>query len=71
MRLGRWPKFQKLHIFSFYTSGIENELNFALQAGVSEIQADFNIAIFGHETWPLAKVTELAHTPSFYPGGRK
>ncbi len=29
----------------------------------------FKIAIFGHETWPLAKVPEVAHTDSFYPRG--
>ncbi len=30
----------------------------------------FKIAIFGHETWPLAvKVPEVAHILSFYPMG--
>ncbi len=29
----------------------------------------FKIAIFGHETWPLAKVPEVAHLVSFYPRG--
>ncbi len=28
-----------------------------------------NIAIFGHETWPLAKVLEVVHILSFYPMG--
>ena len=28
----------------------------------------FKIAIFGHETWPLAKVPEVAHT-LFLPTG--
>ncbi len=27
----------------------------------------FKIAIFGHETWPLAKVPEVAHILPFYP----
>ncbi len=27
----------------------------------------FKIAIFGHETWQLAKVPESAHMLSFYP----
>ncbi len=27
------------------------------------------IAIFGHETWPLAKVPEVTHVLSFYPQG--
>ena len=32
----------------------------------------FKIAIFGHETWPLAKVPEVAHiSSSFYPKGVK
>ena len=31
----------------------------------------FKIAIFGHETWPLAKVPEVAHIIPFHPrGGR-
>ncbi len=29
----------------------------------------FQIAIFGHETWPLTKVSEVAHILSFYPRG--
>ncbi len=31
----------------------------------------FIIAKFGHETWPLAKVPEVAHILSFYPRGSK
>ena len=31
----------------------------------------FKIAIFGHETWQVAKVPEVAHIPSFYPRGSK
>ncbi len=31
----------------------------------------FKIAIFGHETWPLATVPEVAHIFSFYPRGSK
>ncbi len=31
----------------------------------------FKIAIFGHETWPLAKVPEVAHIPSYYAMGSK
>ena len=31
----------------------------------------FKIAIFGHETSPLAKVPEVAHIPSFYPKASK
>ncbi len=29
--------------------------------------ATFKIAIFGHETWQVAKVPEVAHMLSFYP----
>ncbi len=29
----------------------------------------FKIVIFGHETWPLAKVPEVTHILSFYPQG--
>ncbi len=29
----------------------------------------YKIAIFGHETWPLAKVPEVAQILSFYPRG--
>ena len=31
----------------------------------------FKIAIFGHETWPLAKVLEIAQKLSSYPRGPK
>ena len=31
----------------------------------------FQIAIFGNETWPLAKVPEVVHILSFYPKGSK
>ena len=31
----------------------------------------FKIAIFGHETWQVAKVPEVAHMLSFYPRGSK
>ncbi len=31
----------------------------------------FKIAIFGHETWQVAKVQKVVHIPSFYPKGSK
>ena len=31
----------------------------------------FKIAIIGHETWPLARVPEVANIASFYPRGSK
>ncbi len=42
MKHGKWPKFQKLHIWSlFLPQGVEIELIFALQAAVSKIRANF------------------------------
>ncbi len=40
----------------FLPQGVNIELIFALQAVI------FKIAIFGHETWPLDKVPEVAYT---------
>ncbi len=37
------------------------------KAAVSELQTDFRIATFGHETWPLAKVAEVEHILPFHP----
>ena len=34
-------------------------------------QTVFKIAVFGHETWPLAKVPKVAHRLSLYPKGSK
>ncbi len=42
MKLGNWPKCQKLHINSCSIPRVEIELIFALQAAVSEIRADFH-----------------------------
>ncbi len=61
-QLGHLPT----HIVPF--QGVKIELTFALRAVVSEI---FKIAIFEDETWPLAKVPEVAHIPSFSPKGLK
>ncbi len=61
-----WASLQNCHIWDetwpsanipeaahtlFLPQGFEIELIFALWAAVSEIQTDFQIAIFGHETW--------------------
>ncbi len=68
MKLGHWPKVpEKLHIYPLSTPWVEIEVIFTLRGAVSEISADFQIAIFGHETCPLAKFPEVAHIPSFYP----
>ncbi len=47
------------------------ELIFILQAAVLRYRQTFKIAIFGHETWPLGKFPEVAHTLDFYPRGSK
>ncbi len=56
----------------FLPPGVEIELIFTLRVAVSEILAVFNIAIFGHETWLMAKVPEVANMLlSFYPSTSK
>ena len=55
-----------LHINRYYlsTQGVEFELIFNLWAALSEIRDDFQSSIFGHETWPLAKVPEVGRSLS-------
>ena len=69
MKLGHQQKCQKLHIYPLSTPGQrgEIELIFPLWATVSEIWADFKIAIFGHKSWPLAKVPESCTYNLFLP----
>ena len=55
----------------FIFQGGKIEHIFALWAVVSKIRLIFKMAIFGHKTWPLAKVPEFAHIPPFYPRGSK
>ncbi len=65
------PKFQKLHIHHPSNSGGRNLCLFSLYAQRFPKYAPiFKIAKFGHETWPLAKVKEVAVILSFYPRGR-
>ena len=52
-------------------SKIRSDFQNWLQAAVSGIWADFEITIFGHETWNLKKGPEVAYGPSFYPRGSK
>ncbi len=47
MKLGHWPKFQKLHIYSYSTQGSRNWAYFCSSG----------------ETWPLTKDPEVAHIP--------
>ncbi len=63
-----WPlaKFQKLHIYSLSTPGVEIELIFALRATVTEIQANFRkLPYLGMKlgNW------QVAHILYFYPRG--
>ncbi len=68
MKLGHWPKFQKLHIYYPSTPGGRNWACFhSTASGFRDTGPIFKIAIFGHETWRLAKVPEVAHVLSFYP----
>ncbi len=57
-----YPRGSKLSSFSLYGQRF-------LRYGLI-----YKIVIFGHETWPLAKIPEVAHTVylvvSFYPRGR-
>ncbi len=53
----------------FLPQGVEIELIFALRPVVSKIQANFKIAIFGHETWQVAKIPEVAHVCLFLTQG--
>ena len=65
LKLGHWPKFQKLHI---YPRGPILSLFLLYGLRFSRYGPVFKIPIFGHVTWPLANVPEVAHVPSFYPG---
>ena len=69
MKLGRWQKFQKLHVHSLSTLGSKMSLFLLYGQRFLRYRPIFNI--FGHDTWPLAKVPEVIHTLSFYHRGRK
>ncbi len=59
------------HILSFYPRGWKLSLYFLYGQRFPRYRPIFKIAIFGHETWQVAKVTEIAHihsTPTL--GGR-
>ncbi len=67
-QLGHLPKFQKLHIYSISTSGVEFGLIFTLWAVVSEIRANFqNCHIYRHETWSLAQSSRSCTYTLFLP----
>ncbi len=64
--------FAKLHILvhSFYLKGLKLSFFSLYGQPFLRYRPIFKIGIFGHETWPLEKVPEVAHTLSFYPTGR-
>ncbi len=73
MKLDHWPKCQKLHIYPLSSPGKGSNLSLFLLYGqpFARYGPIFKIAIFGHETWPLAKVPQVSHMASFYPKGAK
>ncbi len=69
MKLGHWPKFQRLHIKPLSTLDGRNWAYFALWAAVSKIQADFlNCHIW---PWNLPLIPKVAHIIPFYPSWSK
>ena len=64
--LAKVPEVAHIHVLSFYLTGSKLSLFFLLYGQqFPRYGAIFKIAIFGHETWTLAKVPEVAHIPSF------
>ena len=66
MKLGHGPKWQKLHIYSFSpprgrNSKLRSKLGSLYWEWFLRYGQILKIAIFAHETWPLAKVPEIAH----------
>ncbi len=71
MKFDHWQKFQKLHICSLSTPGVWKFSIFSLYRQhclFLRYRSNLKIAIFGHETWPLA---EVAHILFLYPRGSK
>ncbi len=61
IKLGKWPKFQKLHIHPLSTPGGSKWSLFLLYGQrFLRYRPIFKIAIFGHESWQLAKVPKVA-----------
>ena len=70
MKVGHWPKLEKLHMF--LPQGVEIELVVALRQRFPRYgPIFFKISIFGHETCPFAEVLGVAHTLSFHRSGSK
>ncbi len=72
MKLSHLQKLQKLHIYSFYPHRSKLSL-FSLYG--QRLQRYclffFKIAIFGDETWLLAKLIKISYTLSLCPNGLK
>ncbi len=72
MQLGHWPKFQKLHIHYLNPKGVTWAALFSLYVQhFPSYGLIFKITIFVHETWPQAKVPEVAHILSVNSRGSK
>ena len=76
MKFSHWQKFQKLHIYTLFLShGVDMKLNVpSTGSGFPKCRPIFKIVIFRHDTWPPAKVPEVAHilpklptSPKFHP----
>ncbi len=66
--LAHWPKVS--HTLAFYPTcprGANLSLFSLYGQQFPRHWPIIKIAIFGHETWPLAKVPEVPHILSFYP----
>ncbi len=70
MKLGHWPKFQRLHIYSLYLRGSKLSLFLLYGQWFPRYGHTFKICIFGHETWQVARVTEVAQYPLSTPWGQ-
>ncbi len=55
----------------FLPNGVEIELILALRAWLLRYWPIFKISIFGRETWPLAKVPQIAHIRPKLPTSAK
>ena len=77
MKLGHWREFQNVAHMSFYPRESKFSLFSLYGQRFPRYRQIFKISIFGHETWPLVKVPEVAHIyslsypPSIPPAGVK
>ncbi len=63
----KWPQNDLKH---YKIKGTSIKLEFIKMAHKRPIKMILKIAIFGHETWPLAKVPEVAHILSYTRGSK-